>query len=447
MSNGAAIGRDHTDQAHTGAIRARTRYADPVHVVFIPDSFKGTLAADQVARAMHTGIERAAQSYGIDIRVTKIPFADGGEGTLDAVRGAWGSELLSCEATDALGRPIESHYCLSPQTVVDSANDGRISLAGRTVQRSTATSAPLWTGALRTSGTSGGRVALIEAAQANGLAAVGDVPLRPRDASTRGVGRIVRDALSRGVSEILLTVGGSATTDGGVGMFRELGAHFLDASGYELPDGGGALGDLAAIDFSDLDPRVNAVRWKVAVDVTNPLTGPNGAAAIFGPQKGAVAEDVVVLDAGLANLARVLREAGGRDVLAVSGLGAAGGMAAILYAFFDVELKPGWQLVSETVDAGAQLARADLVLTGEGRFDAQSLHGKVIHGVRQLTPVGVPLVVVAGGIELTPEELERSGVSAAFSICTGPSALGDLAPRTAELVEWAAYQVGRLWLA
>lgn len=189
------------------------------------------------------------------------------------------------------------------------------------------------------------------------------------------------------------------------------------------------------------------MRWKVAVDVTNPLTGPNGAAAIFGPQKGADAEDVVVLDEGLANLARVLREAGGRDVLGVPGLGAAGGMAAILHAFFDVELEPGWQMVSEAVDAGTQLVRADLVLTGEGRFDAQSLDGKVIHGVRQLTPEGVPLVVVAGGVELTPEELEQSGVSAAFSICAGPAALEDLAPRTAELVEWTTYQVGRLWLA
>ena len=380
---------------------------DAFNVVVIPDSFKGTLAADRVARAMRAGIERAAASYGVDVRVTEIPFADGGEGTLDAVREAWGSELLSCAATDALGRPIRSGYCVSAD----------------------------------------GRLALIEAAQANGLAAVSDVPLRPRDASTRGVGRIVRDALSRGVSEILLTVGGSSTTDGGVGMFRELGARFLDASGRELPDGGGALGDLVAIDFSDLEPRVNKVRWKVAVDVTNPLTGPNGAAAIFGPQKGADAEDVVVLDEGLANLARVLREAGGKDVLGAPGLGAAGGMAAILHAFFDVELEPGWQMVSEAVDAGTQLARADLVLTGEGRFDAQSLDGKVIHGVRQLTPEGVPLVVVAGGVELTPEELEQSGVSAAFSICAGPAALGDLAPRTAELVEWTTYQVGRLWLA
>ena len=380
---------------------------DVFNVVVIPDSFKGTLAADGVARAMRAGIERAAASYGVDVRVTEIPFADGGEGTLDAVREAWGAKLLSCAATDALGRAVRSGYCISADE----------------------------------------RLALIEAAQANGLAAVSDVPPRPRDASTRGVGRIVRDALRRGVSEILLTVGGSATTDGGTGMFRELGARFLDASGCELPDGGGALGDLAAIDFSNLDPRVNEVRWKVAVDVTNPLTGPTGAAAIFGPQKGADEEDVVVLDAGLANLARVLREAGGRDVLAVPGLGAAGGMAAILHAFFDVELEPGWQMVSEAVDAEVRLASADLVLTGEGRFDAQSLAGKVIHGVRQLTPTGVPLVVIAGGVELTPEELERSGVSAGFSICPGPSVLATLAPRTAELVEWTAYQVGRLWLA
>ncbi|MGO1593527.1 MAG: glycerate kinase [Ancrocorticia sp.] len=376
-------------------------------VVAIPDSFKGTLSAREVAGAMRRGVERAATTLDIHVDVSEIPFADGGEGTLEAVLAAWGTAAQACDATDSLGRPIRSHYGVSPD----------------------------------------GKTGLIEAAQANGLAAVSDVPLRPREATTRGVGAMVRAALDQGVQEILLTAGGSATTDGGTGMLRELGMRFLDKNGNELPDGGGCLVELATIDVENVDPRAFDITWKIAADVTNPLTGPHGAAHVFGPQKGATPEDVEVLDAALANMARVAEAVGGQQTEGVPGLGAAGGIAALLHAFFRVELEPGWQMVSQALGAPETVGSADLVLTGEGRFDSQSIDGKVIYGVRQFTPPAVPLVVLAGQVGITSEDLERSGVTAAFSIARGPSTLEEIAPQTAELVEWNAYQIARFWLS
>lgn len=378
----------------------------PIRVVAIPDSFKGTLSAKHAAAAIADGVTRAAAEYRCDVSVTELPFADGGEGTLDAVLAAWGTDVLSCEASDVIGRPTASSYAVSPD------------------------------------GTTG----LIEAAQANGLADVSDVPLQPREATTRGVGSIVRAALDRGVSEVLLTIGGTATTDGGTGLLRELGARFLDAAGEELPDGGGSLHALETIDLSGLDERVREVRWRIATDVTNPLTGPHGAAHIFGPQKGAAPEDVEHLDRCLSRLSEVIARSGGRELGDTAGLGAAGGLAALLYAFFDAELVPGWEMVSEALSAATVVGDADLVITGEGGFDNQSLDGKVVHGVRQLTAEGTPLVVIAGNVSVDADALAKSGVTAAFSICRGPIALEQLGPNTAEHVTWTAYQVARILL-
>lgn len=379
---------------------------DPVRIAIIPDSFKGTLPARDVARAIAQGVARAASDAGRDVTITQLPFADGGEGTLEATLAAWQTEARICEATDAIGRDITAGFAVSPD----------------------------------------GRIALIEAAQANGLAAVSDVPLRAREATTGGVGRVVRAALECGVEEVILTIGGSATTDGGTGLMRELGARFLDGDGAELPDGGGALIDLAEIDLTGVDPRLHDVRWRIATDVTNPLTGPHGAAHVFGPQKGASPDDVEHLDRCLSRVAEVVRRSGGRELEGLAGLGAAGGLAAILYAFFDAELVPGWELVAGALGAREIIGAADIVITGEGRFDTQSLDGKVIYGVRQMTRPGVPLVVIAGNVSLDAETLARSGVTAAFSICRGPATLAEIAPDTAEHLEWTACQIARLLL-
>lgn len=375
-----------------------------VRVVVIPDSFKGSASAVEAAEAMADGVREAYTDRGVPVSVDALPFADGGEGTLDALLGAWGTEPLTVDTTDALGRPTRARFGLSPD------------------------------------GTTG----VIEAAEANGLPGVADVPLQARTASSRGVGALVTALLDRGVEEILLCIGGSASTDGGTGVLSALGARFLTEDGTELPDGGGHLGDLASLDLEQLDPRARTVRWRVACDVTNPLVGPEGAAAVFGPQKGADPEDVRVLDAGLDRLADVLARVTGDDLREVPGMGAAGGMPLTLTALLGAEVLPGSQMVAEVLGAEELLARADLVLTGEGRFDSQSLGGKVVDAVRRLTPRNVPVVVIAGSVSVGPDELRRSGITAAFSIARGPRTLDQMQEEAVSAITWTAFNCARL---
>ena len=373
-------------------------------VAVIPESFKGSASAVEVADAMAAGVREAFADRNLAVSVHTLPFADGGEGTLDALLGAWGTEALTVETTDALGRPTRARFGVSHD----------------------------------------GRTGVIEAAEANGLPGVSDVELRPRAASSRGVGPLATELLDRGVEEILLCIGGSASTDGGTGMLRALGARFLDTEGTELPDGGGGLTDLAELDLSGIDPRARRVRWRIACDVSNPLVGERGAAAVFGPQKGATAEDVRVLDAGLGRLADVLLEATGAELRGVEGMGAAGGMPATLSAILDAELLPGSRMVAEVLDAERLLGEADLVLTGEGRFDSQSLGGKVVDAVRRLTPAHVPVVVIAGNVSVSADELRRSGVTAALSIARGPRTLEEMRDETLPEITSTAYQCCRL---
>lgn len=381
--------------------------ARPFRVAVVPDSFKGTAPAASVAEAMARGVREAFAGSAAGVEVRTLPFADGGEGTLDAFLGAWGVPARECPTTDALGRPVTARYGISPD----------------------------------------GRTAVVETAEANGLPAVSDVPLRPLDATTAGVGALVTAVLDAGVEEIVLCLGGSATTDGGAGLLRSLGARFLDAAGAGLPDGGGALAALDEIDLSGLDPRARKVRWRVACDVTNPLLGPAGAAATFGPQKGATPADVVALDAGLARLADVLAAATGVDARNLPGTGAAGGMPLVLTAALGAELVAGSQLVAETLGLADVLAGADLVLTGEGRLDTQSLHGKVVDAVRRSTPAGVPVVVIAGDVAAPLGDLRAAGITAAFSIAPGPRTLAELGRDVLAELERTAANVTRLVLA
>ncbi|MFE1102546.1 glycerate kinase [Nocardiopsis alba] len=385
-------------------MREQDETTDAVRVVAIPDSFKGSASAIEVAEAMADGAREAYADRGVAVSVHTLPFADGGEGTLDALLGAWGTKALTVDTTDALGRPTRARYGVSAD----------------------------------------GRTGVVEAAEANGLPGVADVPLQARTASSRGVGPLVSALLDQGVEEILLCIGGSASTDGGTGMLSALGVRFLDSEGSELPDGGGELTNLASLDLSGLDQRARSVRWRIACDVTNPLVGERGAAAIFGPQKGASPEDVLVLDAGLARLADVLAEATGQDLREVEGMGAAGGIPVTMSALLGAELVPGSRMVAEVLDADRLLGEADLVLTGEGRFDSQSLGGKVVDAVRRLTPEHVPVVVIAGSVSVTADELRRSGVTAAFSIARGPRTLEEMREETLPEITSTAYQCCRL---
>ncbi len=357
---------------------------------------------------MSAGVTAAAARLGHPAPdVVLVPLADGGEGTLDALLAAWRVEARTTSCHDAAGRVRTARYGISEDH-----------------------------------GAPGSRVrGVLEAAEANGLPLVADRPLDALAATSYGVGEIAARLLDDGADEILLCIGGSATTDGGAGLLAALGARFLDADGDPLTPGGGALGALATIDVSQLHPRARDVRWRIAVDVDNPLCGPRGAATVFGPQKGATPDDVVVLEAGLSRLARVVAGSTGVDMLEVPGAGAAGGLPAVLVPFLGAEIVPGSALVADAVGLAGALADADLVLTGEGSFDAQSLGGKVVHAVVANAPAACAVVVIAGRVQLPAARVHDAGLAAAFSLATGPMALDELIEGAGALMEDAAAQV------
>ncbi len=352
----------------------------------------------------------ARKALGDGAAIRPVPMADGGEGTLDALLAAWQGEDRVVEVSDAVGRPRRARFGISAD----------------------------------------GSTAVIEAAEANGLPHVRDLPPQPLRADSAGVGELARAALDAGAAEILLCIGGSASTDGGTGVLRALGVRFLDASGQEVAPGGGTLGEISRVDLTGLHPRARDARWRIAVDVENPLVGQRGAATVFGPQKGASADDVKVLDGGLAHLAGRLAEVGavaGEDLLHRPGMGAAGGLPASLVAILGAELVPGSRLVADAVGLAETLADADIVLTGEGSFDSQSLHGKVVDGVRDAAPSGSPIVVIAGRVALSATEVAAAGLTAAISLARGPADEDALRRDAAELVAEAAETACRLLAA
>ncbi|WP_369369674.1 glycerate kinase [Promicromonospora sp. Populi] len=362
----------------------------PLRVVVCPDSFKGSLSAAEVASAVADGVLDAAP----DAVVTRLPMADGGEGTLDALLAVWGGEALFTETVDAIGRPTTARWAVSPD----------------------------------------GHTAVVELAEASGLPGVADAPLQPLHAHTRGTGDLALAALDAGVAEIILCLGGSASTDGGSGILTSLGARLLGTDGEQVPDGGEGLASVASLDLSGLHPRAREVRWRLAVDVTNPLVGEHGAAQVFGPQKGARDGTADYLDDALRHWAGVLLQETGVTVAELPGAGAAGGVPAGLIAVLGAETTPGAVLVAEAVGLPAALADADLVITGEGSFDSQSLGGKVADGVARLaaaSPTRPPVVVLAGQVLLPEAQARAAGIAAAFSIAPGPVDLDSLISRTA----------------
>lgn len=374
----------------------------PVSVVVAPDSFKGSLTAADAAAAIARG---ARGALGEDAEVTEVPMADGGEGTLEALLAAWGAHAHEVDTVDAIGRPRRGRWGLSPD----------------------------------------GRTAVVEAAEGNGLPHVSDVALRPLRADSLGVGLIARAVLDHPdasrLEEVLVCVGGSASTDGGTGLLTGLGARFLDADGSPVPPGGAGLSQVQRVDDSALHPRARAVSWRLAVDVDNPVCGPRGAAAVFGPQKGASERDVVALDEGLAHLARVLSRQAGideADLLPRPGLGAAGGLPLTTTTLLGATLRPGAELVADAVGLADVLAHADVVLTGEGSLDEQSLGGKVVDAVRRLARPGTPVVVLAGRVVLSAAECRAAGLTAALSIAPGPASLESLVERAPQLLEDAS---------
>jgi glycerate kinase len=339
-----------------------------VHVVIAPDSFKGSLAADQVADALAAGLRRVRP----DVEAVLRPIADGGEGTVAAaLRGGYRPRTLRVSGPD--GRPVEATLAIDGTTVV------------------------------------------VELATAAGLGQL--ERLAPMTATTRGVGELLRAALDDGARRIVLGIGGSATNDGGAGMLQALGVRLLDADGAELPPGGGALARLDRIDVTGLDPRLAGVELVVASDVTNPLVGPDGAAAVFGPQKGASPEQVAELDAALARYAAVLGRDVGTDPSQVRGAGGAGGTAAGALAVLGATVVSGAGLVCDLVGLAGALDGAVLAVTGEGALDEQTLSGKAPSEVAaRARSAGVPCLAVAGVVRLPPERLAAAGFVAAHGL-------------------------------
>ncbi|MGZ4153035.1 MAG: glycerate kinase [Actinomycetota bacterium] len=332
-----------------------------MRVLVAPDKFKGTLTAGQAAAAIATGWRRARPGDEVD----QLPIADGGEGTLDAIVTALGGERHSLTVTGPLGDPVGAEF-------------GLVARAGR-------------------------RSAIVEMAQASGLELVGPERRDPLRASTFGTGELIAAACREGAEEVVVCIGGSATNDGGAGMAQAVGIRLLDARGRDIGRGGAALLDLATIDLRGLDRAAAAARFVVAVDVDNRLTGPLGASAVYGPQKGASAEDVVLLDRALGHLAAVVARDLGIDVRDVPGAGAAGGLGAGLVAFLGASLRPGADVVMEAVGFDARLAGAHVVVTGEGRFDEQSLHGKAVGAVLDRAErARVPAIVLCGEADVRP---------------------------------------------
>jgi glycerate 2-kinase len=372
-------------------------------VVVAPNPFKGSLGAPEAARAIARGV-RAAWP---DAEVAEVPVADGGEGTVEALVAARHGELVSVEVEGPLGEPVEATFAL-----ID-----------------------------------GGSTAVVELAASSGLPLVPIKKRDPRVTSTYGFGQLLEAARERGVRRIIAGIGGSATNDGAGGMAQALGFRLLDERGQELPRGGAALAELARIDASAVDPAWREVEVEVAVDVTNPLCGPEGATAVYGPQKGATPEMVDQLDAALANFAHIAERDLGVAVKDVPGAGAAGGAGAGLVAFLGAHLTRGAPLVVEAAGFDAALAGAGLVFTGEGRVDAQTAYGKGPAEVAgRAARAGVPVVLLAGGLGDGWDKVLAVGVSAVVPLCEGPATVGDLESGGADLLERATTRACRLMM-
>ncbi|QGH60234.1 glycerate kinase [Serratia proteamaculans] len=371
-------------------------------VVIAPDSFKESLSAMAVAEA----IERGFRQIYPQVQYVKLPMADGGEGTVDSMVAATGGEIVRVEVTGPLGQPVSAFYGLLGE----------------------------------------GETAVIEMAAASGLHLAPKERRDPRITTSYGTGELILAALERGVKTIILGIGGSATNDGGAGMMQALGARLLDDQQQPLPPGGAALTRLAQIDLSAVDPRLQQVSVTAACDVDNPLCGPHGASAVFGPQKGATPEMVTQLDAALSHFGSLLQQVTGREVLNAPGAGAAGGMGAALLGMLNARLRPGIEIVIETLRLEEALRDADLVITGEGRLDSQSIHGKTPIGVARVAKRhGLPVIGIAGSLSKDYQVVHQHGIDAAFSVLDRVVTLEEALTDAADNLEVTARNVAAVW--
>jgi glycerate 2-kinase len=362
-------------------------------IVIAPDSFKESLTALQVADAIEAGMREIWPTA----TYVKVPVADGGEGTVQAMIDATGGRRVDVRVTGPLGQTVDAFY-----------------------------------------GEAGG-IAVIEMAAASGLEGVPPDLRDPRTATSRGTGELILSALDAGARRFVLGVGGSATNDGGAGMLQALGVRLLDADGKDLGPGGAELARLDRIDVAGLDPRVREAEFRIACDVDNPLVGPRGASAVFGPQKGATPAMVAQLDAALAHYADVIRRELDQDIAQRPGAGAGGGIAAAMVVFLNGQLKPGVEIVTEAVGLDAAVRDADLVVTGEGRIDGQTVHGKKPMGVANIARRhGKPVVAIGGSLAADADAVHGHGIDVVVAAVARPCSVAEALAAGADNLRRAA---------
>jgi glycerate kinase len=371
-----------------------------MRVLVAPNAFKGTLTAIEAARHMRRGLLRGRPHLDVDC----MPVADGGDGLLDVLLGALGGNRFAVRVTGPLAGTLTARFGIFGD----------------------------------------GCTAVVEMARASGLAILRNKKNDVMRATTYGTGELIRAALGRNCRTVIVGIGGSATVDGGAGMAQALGARLLDSCGNEIGPGGGALVELATIDVSGMDERIGKTLFIAACDVTNPLTGPDGAARVFGPQKGASPRQVAALEKNLRNFANVVRRDMGLRLSNARHAGAAGGLGAGLMAFCGAKPRPGTDVVLDAVDFEGRLKHSQLVIVGEGRFDSTTAFGKAPAVVaRRARTMGVPVIGIAGSVGRGWEKLRRVGITDCFSLSDGPGGLAESMARPGPAIERLCERIAR----
>lgn len=371
-------------------------------LLIAPDSFKESMSALEVANAIERGFRRVFNDTWM---INKIPMADGGEGTSQSLHDALNGRWRTVTVTGPLGHPVDATYSIGNK----------------------------------------GRTAVIEMAQASGLELVPLHLRNPLITTTYGTGELIIDALNQGVTHLILGIGGSATNDGGAGLIQALGGQLRDGSGKMISYGGGAIQQLDSIDISTLDERLKAVKIDVACDVDNPLLGDRGATAVYGPQKGATSAQCEQLERALMHFSKIIHKTLNKDVSNVPGAGAAGGLGAGLLATLNVQLEPGIEVVQAATQFESHVKACDLVVTGEGKIDGQSIYGKTPIGVAKVAQAHhKPVIAVAGTLGEGYEAVYEHGIDAVFSIASRPMPLSDALSRGPELLERWAFDMAQV---
>lgn len=370
-------------------------------ILVAPNSFKGSLNSVEVANCIEKGIKKVFKK----IDVIKVPFADGGDGTVESIIASIPQgKIVRCKTTGPLGEKIDSFFGVIPE-----------------------------------------KTAVIEMAATAGLRLVPENKRNPLKTTTYGVGELIIKAIEYGCKKIIIGIGGSATNDGGAGMAQALGVKLLDKNGREIGFGAAELKKLRKIDISKIDRRIENVKIIVASDVTNPLCGKNGASYVYGPQKGATEEMVRELDKILLNYARVIKRDLKIDVKDIKGAGAAGGLGAGLLAFCKADIKKGFELIAEITNLEEKIKNSDLVITGEGKIDSQTLSGKAPYGItRYAKKYNIPVILICGSIAEKPEIFHRAGIDAVFSIISQPMSLEKIMKNTEKLLINTTVEIMRL---